>query len=316
MAGVNSKSREEAGLTLITDIEGNSRDDGPGIRSVVFFEGCPLNCVWCHNPESRKLAPELWWDKEKCVAHGECVTECPEGAISRDNPGFINRNACTLCFKCADLCPSKALRRVGQKMSVEDILQKTIHFKSFFDTSGGGVTLSGGEPTLQMDSVALLLRRFKEEGIHTLLETAGLFDFKEFESKILPYVDMIYFDIKLIDSFKHQRYCGVKNERILRNFISLHKKSRLGDFELLPRTPLIPEITDTEANLRGIADFYEQHDVRKTAFLPNNPAWIPKLESLGQTTTFSKYSPIRKLYDEEKEKKIKEYFFDRGIESN
>ena len=299
---------------LIIDIEGNSQDDGPGIRSVIFFKGCPLDCLWCQNPESKKITAELWWDKEKCIGCGECINVCPEGAISRDNLFFIDRNFCTLCFKCVEVCPSTALHRVGQEMSVEEIVRKVVNYKPFFVTSGGGVTLSGGEPTLPVEFTSALLKRFKGEGIHTLLETAGLFDFEQFESMLLPYVDMIYFDVKLIDPLEHERYCGVNNERVLGNFILLQNKLQSGHFKLLPRTPLIPGITDTETNIQAIADFYNKHEVQKTILLPNNPAWIQKLGKIGQKDIFGSKNPIRKFYDEAKEEKIRGYFSKHGIE--
>jgi len=300
---------------LITNIEGNSQADGPGIRSVVFFKGCPLNCFWCHNPESKKIEPELWWDREKCIGCGECIKVCPERAISQDNPFFINRNICKLCFKCAEICPFIALRRVGKKMSIDEIVQQVIRYKPFFDTSGGGVTLSGGEPTLFMEFTSALLKRFKEEKIHTLLETAGLFDLKQFKLLILPYVDMMFFDIKLFDASLHEHYCGVENNRILHNFILLKKEALSGNFDLLPRTPLIPGITDTKKNIQAIANFYNKHRVKKITLLPNNPVWINKLEKLGQKEKFDNNDRIRKFYDKEKEKKIKDLFYEKGIEA-
>ena len=299
---------------LITNIEGNSQEDGPGIRSVVFFKGCPLNCFWCHNPESKKAEAEIWWDREKCIGCGNCIKVCPEKAISRNNFFFIDRNICKLCFKCVEKCPTKALRQIGKKMSIDEIVQKVVRYKPFFDTSGGGVTLSGGEPTLHLEFTSALLKRFKEESIHTLLETAGLFDFDQFKLYILPYIDTIYFDIKLFDSSQHERYCGVKNERILRNFILLKKEAVAGNFDLLPRTPLIPGTTDTKENIQAIADFYKKQQVRKTVLLPNNPAWINKLEKLGQKEKFDNNDRIRKFYDKEKEIKTKKMFFEKGIE--
>ncbi len=179
LTGANMGSKGIARQTLITDIEGNSRDDGPGIRSVVFFKGCPLNCFWCHNPESKKTEAELWWDREKCIGCGECIKSCPKGSISRENPFFINRDLCDSCFKCVEVCTSTALRRVGQEMSVDEIVRKVLRYKPFFDNSGGGVTLSGGEPTLHIEFTSALLKKFKKEKIHTLLETAGLFDFDQ-----------------------------------------------------------------------------------------------------------------------------------------
>lgn len=301
-------------IPLVNSIEGNSHVDGPGIRSVVFLKGCPLDCIWCQNPESKKLTPELWWEKEKCIDCGECIKVCPEGAISKSNPYYIDRSLCTLCFDCVEVCPSKAMSRVGKEMSVEDIVGQVIKYKSFFDRSGGGVTLSGGEPTMPIEFTSRLLKRFKEEGIHTLLETAGLFNFERFEALIIPYVDIIYFDIKFIDPFAHKRYCGVTNELILDNFIKLNDKSQVEHFELIPRTPLIPGITDSETNIHQIMEFYKEHNISKAVFLPNNPAWIQKLERSGQDEIFDDDDPIRKFYDIEKEENFKNYFLEHGIE--
>tara|TARA_Y100000031_G_C8242947_1_gene396598 strand:+ start:707 stop:1660 length:954 start_codon:yes stop_codon:yes gene_type:complete len=299
---------------LIFDFKHNSLEDGPGIRSVVFFKGCPLDCIWCQNPESKNVSSELWWEKEKCIDCGECIKVCPEGAISNSNPYYIDRSLCTLCFECVEVCPSKAMNQVGQEMNVEEIIGQVIKYKSFFDRSGGGVTLSGGEPTLSMEFTSILLKRFKNEGIPTLVETAGLFNFELFESLILPFVDIIYFDIKFIDPIQHKQYCGVSNELILENFIKLHSKSQVEDFELLSRTPLIPGITDSETNIQQIIEFYNEHTVKKAVLLPNNPAWIQKLERSGQHIIFDTDDPICKLYDIEKEKKLKRYFSDNGIE--
>ena len=299
---------------LIIDFKGNSYDDGPGIRSVVFFKGCPLDCLWCHNPESKKITAELWWDRAKCIDCGECTIICPEAAISRVNPFFIDRDFCTRCFKCVDVCPSKAMTRKGTEMSVEEIVSKVIKYKSFFDRSGGGVTLSGGEPTLHIDFISALLKRLKEEGIHTLLETAGMFDLEKFEELLLPYVDMIYYDIKFIDPLEHKRYCGVTNELILKNFLKLYEKSQSEEFVLLPRTPLIPGITDSENNIQDLAEFYNRHQIKQAVVLSNNPVWIQKFDKLGKMDLFDNEDLIRTFYDDDKKKKIKDYFSDQGIE--
>jgi len=199
-------------------------------------------------------------------------------------------------------------------MNVEEIVGKVVRYKPFFDRSGGGVTLSGGEPTLFVEFTSTLLNRFKEEGIHTLLETAGLFDVETFESRILPFVDMIYYDIKLIDLLEHEGYCGVANDRILDNFILLHNKLQSGHVELLPRTPLIPGITDSEKNIHELAEFYTRHQVQKAVLLSNNPVWIQKLEKIGQKVTFDNIDPIRKFYDDEMKNEIKDYFSRQGVE--
>ena len=307
----------EGGLRrpLVIDIKGNSLDDGPGIRSVVFLKGCQLDCAWCQNPESKKVHAELSYDKEKCVGSRECVKACPEGALTYNGTLHIDREKCTLCFLCVGKCPSTALSRVGTDMSVDEIVAKVTPYRSFFESTGGGVTLSGGEPTLFMEFTSSLLRSLKEENIHILLETNCCFDFDKFESLILPFVDMIYADIKIIDPEEHKRWCGMENDRILQNFIRLHRQSKTGGFELLPRTPLIPGITDTDANVRGIAEFYRDNGVKVAGIEKNNPLWFDKCEKIGVETGFSDTSALRDFYDSERFERIKEFFLDRGVKT-
>jgi pyruvate formate lyase activating enzyme len=266
---------------LILEIKGNSLDDGPGIRSVVFFKGCPLACYWCHNPESKRPYVEIAFDRNECVACDTCLGICQEGALSRENPFFINRKRCTLCFKCVEACPSGALSRVGNPMEPEEIVRSVIKDKPFFDTSGGGVTLSGGEPTMFMDFTAELLMAFKVAGIHTLIETCGLFDFSAFEKKLYPHLNLIYFDLKLIDQDLHARYCGTSNSIILENFSRLHALHRSGGTEVLARTPLIPDITDTDENMRSLAAFLKECRVEKAQLLPYHPLWQEKNRTIG-----------------------------------
>ncbi len=306
----------EGGLRqpLVIDIKGNSLDDGPGIRSVVFLKGCPLDCAWCQNPESKQAHAELSFDKEKCAGSRECVKICPEGALTFNDTLHIDREKCTLCFLCVGVCPSTALSRIGSEMSADEIVGKITPYKSFFENSGGGATLSGGEPTLFMEFVSSLLQSLKEENIHTLLETCCWFDFDKFESLILPFVDTIYADIKLIDSEEHKRWCGVENDKILQNFIRLHKQSQSDGFELLPRTPLIPGITDTDANIRGIAEFYRDNGVKLAGLEKNNPLWFDKCGKFGVESGFSDTSPVRAFYNQERFERAKKVFTDRGID--
>jgi pyruvate formate lyase activating enzyme len=266
---------------LILDIKGNSLDDGPGIRSVIFFKGCPLSCAWCHNPESKKTGPEISFDANECVACDTCINLCPKQALSREHPVFIDRSRCDLCYLCVDNCPSGALGSVGKKMTVDEIISKVKNDKPFFNTSGGGVTLSGGEPTLFMDFLSTLARSIKAEGLHILLETCGFFNLDDFCGKILPYTDIIYYDIKLMDPDQHKRYCGVSNGIILENFRQLNKMSAQGGFDILPRTPLIPDITATKENLTGIAEFLQKQGVSKTRLMAYNPLWLEKNDKIG-----------------------------------
>lgn len=266
---------------LILEIRGNSLDDGPGIRSVVFFKGCPLSCVWCHNPESKNPAAELSFDPKECVACDACVAACGEKALSRKHAGFIDRRRCTRCHACADVCPSGALSRVGRAMEVDEVIETVLRDRPFFETSGGGVTLSGGEPTLFMDFTAALLAKLRKHRVGTLLETCGLFNGEEFERLLLPHLDAVYFDIKLIDEAAHRKYCGVSNDPILANFEQLARLSRRRGPALLPRTPLVPGITDTEANLRGIASYLAGLGERRVSLLQYNPMWHEKSVKIG-----------------------------------
>jgi pyruvate formate lyase activating enzyme len=298
---------------LVLDIKGNSLDDGPGIRTVVFFKGCPLSCVWCHNPESKKAGPEIAFDGTECVACDTCINLCPKGALSRKNPFFIDRNRCDLCFACVDNCPSGALAQVGRKMSIDDIMSKIKSDIPFFKTSGGGVTLSGGEPTLFMDFLSELLQKLKDEGIHVLLETCGLFSLDAFLRKILPYLDIIYFDIKLVDLKQHQLHCGVSNELIMENFMQLSKMSDQGEFKILPRTPLIPGITATRENLSGIAAFLNKQGIQTAHLMAYNPLWFDKSKKIGTHCLMEKDAEKKTWISQEKITEYKAIYKEYGI---
>lgn len=285
------------GRPLILDIKGNSLDDGPGIRTVVFFKGCPLSCLWCQNPESKKPAVEISYDEHECIGCDTCIGICRQGALSRDNPFFIDRDACTLCFDCVEHCPARALDRVGREMTHGEVLDVILQDKPFFDTSGGGVTLSGGEPTLFMEYVSELLKRLKEEGIHTLIETCGHFDCSAFETDLLPWTDAVYYDLKLFDSAAHRTYCGVTNELIIANFTRLNEVCRAGGPELLPRIPLIPGITDDESNLDALAGFLAGLEVKAVKLLPYNPLWHEKTAKIGASNPLAA-QPVMKRWQE------------------
>ncbi len=266
---------------LILEIKGNSLDDGPGIRSVVFFKGCPLACVWCHNPESRNPAAELAFDPPKCVDCGECRKICPDRALSRNHPEYVARSKCRLCFLCTDVCPSGALERVGRTMTAAEVLAEVLPDQPFFDVSGGGITLSGGEPTLYMDFASELLRMARRHGLHALLETCGCFDLPRFMDLLYPHLDAIYYDLKIMESAAHKAFCGLPNERIIDNFKALLTAARRDGKLLLPRTPLVPGITDGEANLRAVAAFLSGLGVNQAALLAYNPLWHEKSRKLG-----------------------------------
>jgi pyruvate formate lyase activating enzyme len=266
---------------LILDIKGNSLDDGPGIRTVVFFKGCPLSCVWCHNPEGKRSEEEISFDPDECTGCDTCISVCEHDALDRANPAFVDRERCTLCYECVEACPAEALGRVGRYMEIEEVAAEVEKDLPFFRTSGGGVTFSGGEPTLYMEYAARLLARLDEMGVHTLLETCGLFDLAEFERQILPLISTIYFDLKIIDPESHRRQCGVSNEIILENFSSLYRGYLEGGPEVLPRIPLIPGITATDENLEALAGFLGRNRVRRLSVLQYNPLWVEKSMKIG-----------------------------------
>jgi pyruvate formate lyase activating enzyme len=267
---------------IILDIKGNSLDDGPGIRTVVFFKGCPLDCSWCHNPESKRATAELSYDANECVDCRACVEACGKGAIRDGVPGRIERFMCDVCGDCVKVCPSGALSAVGRRMEVEEVALVIEKDKPFFETSGGGVTLSGGEPTMYMDFCNRLLSRLGGVGIHSIIETCGHFDLELFEEYVLPLVDAVYYDLKLFDDSAHVEHCGVSNDRILDNFTGLVSSCGEAGKELLPRIPLVPGITDTEENLCEIAGFLRRSGARKFALLEYNPLWLEKGRKLGR----------------------------------
>jgi pyruvate formate lyase activating enzyme len=302
------------GTPLLFEIKGNSLDDGPGIRTVVFFKGCPLSCVWCHNPESQKPEAELSYDARRCAGCGRCMDTCTEDALAREHPYFIDRRRCTLCFACVNECPSGALARVGYEMSVHDVIQKVVSDKPFFDNSGGGVTLSGGEPTLYMEYASDLAKGLKNKGIHVLLETCGLFSHDRFRKVLYPYLDTIYYDIKLHDARGHKRFCGVTNAIILDNFVRILRDSEKNGPSVLPRTPLVPGITDTDANMKAIAGFLKENDVKQAALLPYNPLWHEKSWSIGSQNELNRDPKMNTFMAREKIERCKSIFAEAGLE--
>jgi len=299
---------------LILEIKGNSLDDGPGIRTVVFFKGCPLDCSWCHNPESKTCQVELSYDAKQCIGCGACVDSCPQGAISKNHRFFVDRRVCQLCFTCADNCPSGAMSKAGRQIDMNDLLTQVMRDKPFYLTSGGGVTLSGGEPTLHMDFLSELLRHLHQNDVHTLLETCGHFNFNQFEQKLSPYIDTIYMDLKLFDPGEHEAHCGVGNQLILENFERLLELSRSGMFELLPRTPLVPGITDKKENLGAIAGFLKAHGVQQAKLLSYNPTWHAKVSMMGKDNPLADQAEMNAWMSTEDIQNCKDIFHHNGIE--
>lgn len=228
--------------------------DGPGLRTTVFMKGCPLRCMWCHNPESLTSRQEIWWEADRCIGCKTCVANCPEQAIEARPDGIrINRTACTACGACVDHCPAKALTRIRSDWTVDALCREIERDRAFIEE--GGVTVSGGEPALQSDFVSALLQRCKESGLHTALDTCGAVRWEAL-LKILPHCDLVLFDLKLIDPALHQKWTSQDNQRSLENARRLAGMIRSDSRpELWLRTPLIPGATATKENISAIADF-------------------------------------------------------------
>jgi len=232
-----------------------STEDGPGIRTTVFFKQCPLRCTWCHNPESILKKQQLEWFEHKCIGCNTCTKMCELGALKFEEDGLqIDRELCTSCGKCSDECPSTALHMFGKIWNLDDLYHEVQKDKVYYEQSKGGITVSGGEPTIQSEFVLNFLKECKDNGISTALDTCGYASRNIYE-KMLAYVDLVLLDIKEIDSKKHKAFTGVPNDLILENAIWISEFIKEKNKQLWIRTPLIPNFTATRENMEGIGRF-------------------------------------------------------------
>ena len=236
---------------MIFDLQRYSVHDGPGIRTVVFFKGCPLRCKWCQNPESLQRRPELGFSPEPCIGCHHCEEACPEGAILR-GARRIERARCTACGDCVDPCHAEALRMIGEEWGRDELMEGVLRDRPFYEDSGGGVTLSGGESLLQIDFVEEFCSACRDVGLSVAVETSGAVPFDSFR-RILPFVDLILYDVKAIDPSLHKAWTGSANEGILSNL----EKLRQSEVPVVPRVPIVPNHTALPANLDQIAAHLE-----------------------------------------------------------
>ncbi len=240
-------------VACLTNIQRYSINDGPGIRTTVFLKGCPLNCQWCHNPECINHLQEIFFTEAKCRRCGLCNANCPENAMYPPSEGpqekKINRERCTRCMKCVEVCPFGALSKAGYNLSLDEVLREVERDAMFYENSGGGVTISGGEPLFQPTFTEELLKRCKEELFHTAIESCGYARWKVIEG-ILDYLDLALYDIKHMDARRHLEGTGISNELILDNAqkIAARVPTRV-------RIPLIPGFNDSPENLEMTARF-------------------------------------------------------------
>lgn len=253
--------------------------DGAGIRTTIFFKGCSLACQWCHNPESLDFRPQLMFFSERCRGCSVCVGVCPENCITMESEiSNTNRGKCTACGACSNVCTYNARKIVGTLYTVDELVRLAEQDKMFYETSGGGITLSGGEVMLQNRNFLLeLVRRLKRKGYHLTVDTCGFAPFETFEA-LMPYVDSFLYDIKLMDSKRHKQYTGQGNDLILSNL----KKLSDSGAHLHIRIPVIEEVNSSDAEMNNIIG-YLQHNihVEKVSLLPYHNIGRDKCERIG-----------------------------------
>lgn len=240
---------------MIFNIQSFSLHDGPGIRTTIFFKGCPLKCLWCHNPESHKAAPELLFYKERCTGCGICVQACPRGAVViKDGKSVNDRTKCAACGVCVKVCPSGAREISGKKISAGELMEVVEKDRMFYESSGGGVTLSGGEPLIYGEFAREFMERCHKAGIHTAVETSGYTD-EENLRRTLALADLVLFDIKAMDENLHRKLTGVSNEKILKNArILCHNMKK----KMVIRIPVVPGCNDGKDNIEKTARFIKE----------------------------------------------------------
>ncbi len=280
-------SREEP-LGLVFLIQRFSVQDGPGLRTTVFMKGCPLHCRWCQNPESLLSYPELLTRDTKCLSLGKCVAACPVGAITLDEEKHrrLDRDRCNLCFECVTACPTRSLIRVGEYMTVAQVMAEVERDDIFYFKSGGGVTVSGGEPLFQWQFVYNLLTACKQRHFHTALDTSGYAPWPVLE-KVLEHVDLVLYDIKHMDPQRHKEATGKSNRLILSNLRKIPRQKKVW-----LRIPLIPGFNDSEDNLTRVGELGREIGVEKVSILPYHRLAEEKYHQLGRPYSIADLEPM------------------------
>jgi pyruvate formate lyase activating enzyme len=277
------------GRGFIFDIRRFSIHDGPGIRTTVFFKGCPLHCLWCHNPESQSPKPELIIQPRRCTLCGDCIEACPNGAIYQDGDLILtDREKCSLCQTCASVCHAEARQFTGREMSLFEVIQDILRDRPFYEQSGGGVTFSGGEPLFQAGFLSSLLKACKDNEIHTALDTCGFAPFSTLDS-LRGWVDLFLFDLKHLDSACHRELTGVPNRRILKN---LERLSSLGH-DIYLRIPLIPGINNDPSHLHALARYASGLPrLLRIDLLPYHASGLEKYTRLDKPAQMTQIEPL------------------------
>ena len=289
----------------IFNIQKFSIHDGPGIRTVVFFKGCPLRCKWCSNPESQIAHPQIMWNREKCMHCRLCESGCPTNSISFENNMLhFQYKSCSGSMTCIMQCPEKALEYAGKEMTLSEVMEEVMKDKDFYEESGGGVTLSGGEVLAQADFALELLKECKKKGIHTALETTGCASFETFE-KVTDPAGLLLFDMKHYDREKHIEYTGASNEQIIRNMKAAVQAGK----QIIARIPVIPGANSSLQDAGGFAGLLHDIGIKDVDLLPFHQFGESKYDRLGMDYGMK---DVKALHQEDLEKYL-QVFKDAGF---
>lgn len=291
--------------SIVFNIQKFSLHDGPGIRTVVFLKGCPLKCKWCANPESQSPRIQILWDKEKCLGCGACAASCPQGAVLKTDSGIrIGGKTCSGCGICAAGCPAQALRAEGEVKTVREVLNVCLQDRDFYEESGGGVTLSGGEALVHPDFSMALADALRNQNIHVAMETTG-FAAPELFDRVTGHMDLLLFDVKHWDEAKHLEGTGVSNRLILDNM----KRAIASGMRVLPRLPVIPGYNNTLADAKGFAARLKETGACEIQLLPFHQFGEKKYDELGKPYA---YTDVPALHEEDL-KDFRQVLLDQGI---
>ncbi|MDI6775966.1 MAG: glycyl-radical enzyme activating protein [Syntrophales bacterium] len=302
---------EDGSRGIVFNVQRFSIGDGPGIRSTVFLKGCPLKCPWCANPESIRLEREIILGGEKCIKDGKCVEVCQERAISlADDRWGMDWRKCDYCLKCAEVCLSRRIKIVGMEMTVEEVMKEVMKDESLYRRTKGGITLSGGEPLLQWQFALALLQEAKRKGLHTAVDTSG-YAHGDIMEKIAEYTDLLLYDIKHMDSRKHQQATGVPNQQILDNLqkIAVETKTKVWIWR-----PLIPDFNDSEEEMERLCKFVLDLGpaVEKISLLPLHKFGELKYHATGKVSPYQGMP----LYSDERVEEFRRLIESRGLKAD
>lgn len=286
----NQKASEDK-KAIIFNVQRYSTEDGPGVRTTVFFKGCPLNCLWCSNPESKKHQPQLMHFNKTCVECYACLEACPNGANKKNDDGsvWVDRDLCKDCGTCVAVCPANARSIAGKPMTVDEVFSIIEKDANYYMNSDGGVTFGGGECTSQPEFLLALMEKCYNKGYHICLDTCALASWEVLE-KMLPMVDMVLLDIKHLDPAKHKEYTGADNQLILDNAAKMKQMGK----NIIVRLPLIPGHNDDEKNLKATGRFMKLWGLDKIDILPYHRFGVNKYDAIGEEYLAENIPPIDK----------------------